>query len=260
MPKTAKKHFDEDIARARAILDHAEPLPSIHRAKSLLRDDLFRSSLMYAVGAMDAYFCDAYADLVARILRAKNLQPDLHLTEAIEKIAFPVGVIFASTNMKENWKWRNAARSLIERDNMISISKIRDAFNPFLRTGHKLFDSHVVDHFVTELRAPQRLVGITATNYRRLNGVGRDAAGKSVRKSILKRYTDICQRRHDCIHNCDRPKATLLAVTYFSTHKVVEDIELLINFSNPHFESEFNHYLRNAGASALTRNATGYSA
>ena len=65
MPRTALGHFREDIARARAIVTHARPLPTGTQAEQMLRGDLLRSARMFAVGALDAYFCDAYTDLVA---------------------------------------------------------------------------------------------------------------------------------------------------------------------------------------------------
>ena len=63
MPATALQHFQEDIARARAIVAHAEPLPRTTSAEQLLRSDLLRSAWMFAVGALDAYYCDAYTDV-----------------------------------------------------------------------------------------------------------------------------------------------------------------------------------------------------
>ena len=62
---TAKRHFEEDIARANDLIAHASNQPV-----GGLKDDLLRSGLMIAVGACDAYFCDAYADLITRTLRA----------------------------------------------------------------------------------------------------------------------------------------------------------------------------------------------
>ena len=75
MPATALQHFDEDIARARAILAHSDPLPRANAAEPLLRSDLLRSAWMFAVGAMAAYFCDAYTDLVATTASSKCRQP-----------------------------------------------------------------------------------------------------------------------------------------------------------------------------------------
>lgn len=63
MPATALQHFQEDIGRARAIVSHADPLPRGTPAEQLLRADLLRSAWMFAVGALDAFFCDAYPDL-----------------------------------------------------------------------------------------------------------------------------------------------------------------------------------------------------
>jgi hypothetical protein len=60
VPATAYKHFQDDIARARNIVTHAAGLPA-----GVLRSDLFRSAWMFALGALDAYFCDAYTDIVA---------------------------------------------------------------------------------------------------------------------------------------------------------------------------------------------------
>ena len=64
MPGTALAHFAEDIARARAIVAHAQTLPISTAAEQMLCGDLLRSAWMFAVGALDAYFCDAYTDLV----------------------------------------------------------------------------------------------------------------------------------------------------------------------------------------------------
>ena len=56
MPRTPKRHFDEDIARATAIVAHASLLPVATPEEQLLRDDLLRNGWMFAVGAMDVDF------------------------------------------------------------------------------------------------------------------------------------------------------------------------------------------------------------
>lgn len=81
MPATALQHFDEDIARARSIVMHADPLPRTSSTEMLLRSDLLRSGWMFAVGAMDAYFCDACTDLVAATASSKSRQPEIILPE-----------------------------------------------------------------------------------------------------------------------------------------------------------------------------------
>ena len=82
---TAKQHFDQDAARARALLAHAIP-----EAAGELRNDIMRAAWMMAVGASDAYFCDAYADLLARTLQAKQLQPAVDLPERLLSLKVPV--------------------------------------------------------------------------------------------------------------------------------------------------------------------------
>lgn len=257
MPSTAKRHFDEDIARAKSLLEHARRLPHLRADKAQLRDDILRSAWMTSVGAMDAYYCDAYADLLARLFRAKNMQPAIRLTAAIEKINLPVSAIFAETNVR-NWRWRLAARGLIEKDNVLSMKKIKQLFNPFLRKGHKLFEHSMLEDWILVQRAPQRLVGISAAAYRRLSRGDKDSARKDARKKANAHYDSIYQRRHDCIHNCDRPKMSLQHISIGGVEKVNTDILLLVSSCDSLFEVEFNHHLRTIGASGVTRNACGY--
>jgi hypothetical protein len=61
MPGTALARFNDDVMRARAIVAHADPLPQTTEPERMLRSDLFRSAWMFAVGALDAYFCDSPA-------------------------------------------------------------------------------------------------------------------------------------------------------------------------------------------------------
>ena len=81
MPATALQHFQDDVARARAIIAHAEPLPRGAAGQQLLRSDLLRSAWMFAVGAVDAYFCDAYTDVVAATIISKSRQPEVKLPD-----------------------------------------------------------------------------------------------------------------------------------------------------------------------------------
>jgi hypothetical protein len=65
VPGTAFRHFQQDVDRPRAIIAHADSLPRGTAAEQLLRSDLLRSDWMFGVGALDAYFCDAYTDSVS---------------------------------------------------------------------------------------------------------------------------------------------------------------------------------------------------
>src|SRR5713101_6116717 len=88
MPATAFQHFQADLARGRALVAHADPLPVSTPAQQLLRGDLLRSAWMFAVGALDAYFCDAYTDLVAAAIIAKSRHVALVLPEFFHDIRF----------------------------------------------------------------------------------------------------------------------------------------------------------------------------
>jgi hypothetical protein len=103
MPATALQHFDEDIARARAILAHADPLPRTNAAEQLLRSDLLRSGWMFAVGAMDAYFCDACTDLVAATASSKSRQPAITLPEWAYDIKMSV-TVWERTTLSARWE------------------------------------------------------------------------------------------------------------------------------------------------------------
>ena len=137
MPATALQHFTEDIARARAIVGHAEPLPHATSAGKLLRSDLLRSAWMFAVGALDAYFCDAYTDMIAATAGSKSRQPTITLPEWVYEVKFPLRAILEEYD-NENWRWRMAARKMMERENVISLKAVQDLFNKFFRTGKVL--------------------------------------------------------------------------------------------------------------------------
>ncbi len=93
MPATALQQFDEDVARAPAILVHADPLPRTNAAEQLLRSDLLRSAWTFAVGAMDAHFCDAYTDIVAATASSKSRQPGITLPEWDYDIKIPIDAV-----------------------------------------------------------------------------------------------------------------------------------------------------------------------
>jgi hypothetical protein len=133
MPATALQHFQEDMARARAIIDHADPLPQSNAAEQLLRSGLLRSAWMFAVGALDAYFCDAYTDVVAVTVISKSRHPPMTLPDFFYTIKFPVRAILEPYAINLNWKWRMAARKMMERETVLSLDTIQNLFNKFFR-------------------------------------------------------------------------------------------------------------------------------
>src|SRR5258708_35582557 len=93
MPATALQHFKEDIARSEALRAHANTLPTGTNPEQMLRSDILRSSWMFAIGALDAYFCDAYTDLVAATIISKSRQASIALPNWFYEIKFPVRAI-----------------------------------------------------------------------------------------------------------------------------------------------------------------------
>jgi hypothetical protein len=133
MTTTAYRHFTEDILRAKNIKlladTQSEPLKS----------DIYRSSWMLAVGALDSYFCDAFADILAKILLAKSYQHTIKLNDKIKSISLPVSTLLSIQGQRSNWKWRLAARDLVEKDNVLSIKKIKDLFNHIMDDSNRLY-------------------------------------------------------------------------------------------------------------------------
>src|ERR1017187_3652729 len=125
---TARAHFAEDIGRARDLVAHARMLPT-----GVVQDDIQRAALMMAVGACDAYFSDAYVDLISRALRAKDLEPGIPIPDRLNNLKVPVTAILRQA--RGGWRWRMAARELMEDQNVLSLVKGRGLFKQFFRTN-----------------------------------------------------------------------------------------------------------------------------
>ena len=244
MPGTALAHFAEDVARARAIVAHAQTLPVGTPAEQMLRGDLLRSAWMFAVGALDAYFCDAYTDLVAATIIAKSRHNPMILPEFFYNIRFPVRTILEAPAVNVNWRWRMAARKMMERENVLSLEEIKKLFNKFFRDNHKFFGD-LLDVWIKHPQATKRLFGMTSSAYSASNPAGPDAARRVARVQLDERFAMIIQRRHDCIRNCDRPKmAPQPLVKAGTVIKVIEDVEFLVCRCDEHISTEFREFLR----------------
>lgn len=243
---TARNHFNADILRAEALIAHATPV-----AAGILKDDILRGAWMMAVGALDAYFSDAYADLVARTLRAKAIQPAVEIPDRLNKLKLPVMAIL---HPNDSWRWRMAARELIEEENVLSLEQIRKLFNHFFHEDRKLMNQETIEGWVTHADARQRLFGVTRTAYNALNAAQKAAARKAALKQFEARYKSIFQRRHDCIHNCDRPLVAPQQVAPLMVTKVKEDVSFLVARCHQALVAEFPVYLQTLGFNAVTRN------
>lgn len=196
---TAKKHFDEDVERAKELLNHAESLP-----EGSVRDDIVRSSWMMSVGAADAYFCDAYADLIARTLQAKHKDRGIKIPDRLNNLRIPV---VAAIHPSGGWGWRMAARGLIENQSVLSLAGIKNLFNHFFQKSDRLLNVDTIGSWIDHRESKYRLFGFSRTDYRKAKD--KRKLNEQGLEKFEKRMKAIFQRRHDYIHNCDRPKVAL---------------------------------------------------
>lgn len=258
MPGTPRTHFNQDIARASALVAHANGMPVANPAGATLRDDLLRSAWMFAVGAMDAYFCDAYVSLLVKSLRAKSIQSNVNLPQFVTKIEVPIGSILAAYANRPNWRWRMAARKMMEKDNVLALDTVRNLFNPFFPASQKFF-TELIDVWITRPSATAHIFGIARSAYLATQNKAREDARRSASKYFFARFRAIIQRRHDCIHNCDRPRNIPQPIgNPGSVRNVIRDVRFLVENSDAHIDHEFGDFLNRINCTAVTRNALEY--
>lgn len=256
MPTTAYQHFTEDTDRAIALVDHGDALPHATDADKLLQSDLFRSGWMFAAGALDAYFCDAYSWVVGGTLIAKDREPAFDLPSRLMEISLPVTAYLGNHALRERWRWRMAARRMMDERNMLNLGAVESAFNLFLPNGQKLYHGVVVD-WVTAAPAKERVFGITPVDFAALTAPQRNGRRQDFIDAMRERFDDVIfQRRHDCIHNCDRPKVAPQRLDRAGTvHNVIRDVRFLAEQFNTHLDAQFPVFLRGLGFSAATTQA-----
>jgi predicted secreted protein len=257
LPAKALQHFDSDIARARALVALAESLPQGGAPNPDVRSDVLRAGWMFAVGALDAYFCEAYTDLVASLANSKSRQPSVVLPEWAYDIRLPLRAVLEQYG-NANWRWRIAARKLMERENVISLDAIQKLFNKFFRKGHKLFGD-VLPFWLQHAEGKVRMLGTAPADYLGMSLGNQNKAQQQAIERLTDRFRMIFQRRHDCIHSCDRPKISAQPLDRPGTVlNVIEDIEFLVNRCDDHIQVEFRQFLQAAGCSPATVAQAGY--
>ena len=243
---TAKQHYDHDIQRAKDLIAHAIALPDGN-----IKDDILRASWMMAVGACDAYFSDAYADLISRTLRAKDIEPAIHIPDRLNNLKIPVTAILRQGH--DGWRWRMAARELIEEENVLSLEKIKKLFNHFFRKSHKILSTETIGDWIIHRQSKKRLFGVSSRSYRAMIGNTKHKAKIDALDKLSVLFEQIFQRRHDCIHNCDRPKIALQAISPGTCERRIQDINFLVERCHEALITEFPEYLRALGFRGTTR-------
>ena len=113
--------------------------------------------------------------------------------------------------------------------------------------------------WIVHADATRRVFDITAKRFQALAGNLRGDAVANVQQSMEGRYAAIFQRRHDCIHNCDRPRMSPQPLdTGGIVLKVIQDVEFLVNRCNEHINTEFRTFLVGVGCSVATIIQAGY--
>jgi len=244
---TARRHFQEDITRAKGLLNHAQ---SITDGK--LAADVLRASWMMSVGACDAFFCDVYGDLIARVLRARDIEPAVALPNRLQNLKIPVVAVIRQS--QGGWRWRMAARELIEEESVLSLEKIRSLFNQFCQDCNKLINKDSIEKWLIHKDSSERLFGIKSDEYQQLSDSRKADAKQEAIKILEERFKYIFQRRHDCIHNCDRPKVSPQKITAQMVEAAIIDIEFLVQRCSEMLRDEFIKYLSRIGFSGITIN------
>jgi hypothetical protein len=235
MANTARTHFDDDIARVEVLVEHANALESSHREERLY-NDIRCSAIAMSVGAMDAYLCDKYVDCLTVVLQNYSRgawNSDLPPDYANKKL--PVGFILdTSRQVRPLWGIRMAVRKLMERENVLSLSKINEMFNPILPDGQKLWAD-----FIPALLSLGRktLTGPkNASEIGTLSGTAKTQATKKAISSVQLRIKSIAQIRHDWIHNCSRPKNAVKSYTHGEAAGRIRDIRDVVVALDDHIE------------------------
>lgn len=246
MPRTARKHFDEDLRRVEDVLFKADAMETAGEPFRLFQD-VRLSGVALAVGAMDAYLCDAYVDCLSAALQAyrRGAWPGGQLPKYYRRQLLPAGeVLDASRAHRPLWSIRMAARRVMERDNMLAVSRVKEMFDgilpagqrlwdcmvdPLLRRGYKRFTGPLSSMDMARLAAARPM---TTSAQKRLS-----KARKAVMARVRERLSETVQLRHDWIHNCGRPNVAISRKTGSRARMHVCEIEWFVGALDDHLES-----------------------
>ena len=205
MANTARTHFDEDLTRAEEMLGHAKLMQDAGTQERLCQD-IRIASIATAIGAMDAYLCDKYVDCLTSVLKAYwqgKWRGDLPSFYARAKL--PAGfVLDTSRTRRPGWSIRMAARRIMERETILSLSKVDEMFNPILPSGQKIWADMVPALLALgrkRLTGPKTVSEVAALTGSRKGRLTRqlrlqfDVASLTLRKSGMTGFTIARDRR-----------------------------------------------------------------
>jgi hypothetical protein len=180
------------------------------------------------------------------------------LPDWFDEIEVPIRVLLEEYK-NENWRWRMAARKMMERQNVLSVKTIKELFNRFFAIDRRFFRDDLLDAWMQRPDSRSLLFGTTSAAYIGMTGPAKKVARERASRQMPDRFDNIFQRRHDCIHNCDRPRVSPQPLHLGDTVlEVIEDIEFLVHRYNEHIRSEFRTFLLNAGCTPSMITQVGY--
>lgn len=223
---TPRRHFDDDVRRAEGLLSLGEA------TGGAVGDDALRQAVAMAVGAMDAYLCDAYVDILVHTVRAVRDGSVPRLVGSFADESLPLGPLLGTAySHRPDWALRMAARQRMEKDNMLQVSRIKEMFNPALPAGEKLWHDLIPEY------AKLGRKRMTTWTWAEIDGESGDEREKRTKKAIstlLSRIGGIVQRRHDVVHNCDRPKVAVQTLTAGQARAMVKDVAEFVTVLDDH--------------------------
>jgi len=195
-----------------------------------LAADIGRVAVAFGVGALDAYLCDAFTDTLARCL--KSCRQNAHaVPSGYRALELPIGPLMAEYRARQNWGLRMAARALMEKDNMLQLGRLKALLNPALPVGCKLWEDLAQSYVDLDRK---RLAGIRKSECAALTGQAKAKAPRAVSAAVLARMGQIVQRRHDVVHNCDRPKTAKQPLTLVQAKKMLTDVGDFVSVLDDH--------------------------
>ncbi len=183
--------------------------------------------------------------------QAKEFEPGVEIPDRLSSLRVPVTAVIRES--QGGWRWRMAARELIEKENVLSLEKVRKLFGQFYLKKKKPISLSTLDPWIQHSDAKVRLFGISAREFGSLAPAQKPTAKESALEKFRDRYGKIFQRRHDCIHNCDRPKLAPQAITMGQVQQATEDVCFLVDRMHESLGAEFPKYLTRIGFSSATR-------
>jgi hypothetical protein len=119
------------------------------------------------------------------------------------------------------------------------------------------FEPANLDRVIADPASQARVWGANHRAYLALNpGIPAQAnhmqaARDACKDSCEMYFQGLIQRRHDCIHNCDRPNIALQRITSSSVTVVLDDIQMLISEHERWINVQFPIWLARQGCPAV---------